>query len=60
MIWSLESDLRKGKEGKMTLREVGKRAIAIRNLNNKRVAEQNRLVEIFGGFKNIKKDHASE
>ena len=58
-IWSLESDLRQGKEGKLGLKEVGKRAIQIRDLNNKRIAEQNRLIEIFGGFKNIKKDHAS-
>ena len=58
-IWILESDLRKGREGKLGLREIGKRAIQIRNLNNKRIAEQNRLIDIFGGFKNIKKDHAS-
>ena len=58
-IWKLESDLRKGKEKKLGLRECGKRAIKIRNWNNKRVAEQNRLVDIFGGFKNIKKDHAA-
>lgn len=59
-MWSLESDLRKGKEKKLGLREIGKRAIQIRNLNSKRIAEQNRLIEIFGGFKTIKKDHASE
>lgn len=59
-IWKLESDLRQGKEKKLGLREVGKRAILIRDKNNKRIAEQNRLIEIFGGFKNIKKDHASE
>lgn len=59
-IWKLESDLRRGREGKMTMRDVGKRAIKIRDWNNKRIAEQNRLIEIFGGYRNIKKDHASE
>ena len=58
-IWTLESDLRKGKERKLGLREIGKRAIQIRNWNNKRMAEQNRLIRVFGGFKIIKKDHAS-
>ena len=59
-IWKLESDLRQGKEGTLGLKEVGKRAIMIRDLNGKRIAEQNRLIGIFGGFKNIKKDHLSE
>ena len=59
-IWKLESDLRQGREGNLGLKEIGKRAIEIRNWNNKRIAEQNRLIDIFGGFKNIKKDHASE
>jgi len=57
--WKLESDIRKGKEKELGLKEVGKRAIKIRGWNGKRVAEQNRLIEIFGGFKNLKKDHAS-
>ena len=59
-IWKLESDLRQGKEKKLGLKEIGKRAIEIRNKNHKRIAEQNRLIEICGGFKNIKKDHISE
>lgn len=58
-IWLLESGLRQGKEGKISLKDVGKTAIQIRNINNKRVAEQNRLIGIVGGFKNIKRDHAS-
>ena len=59
-IWILESELRKGNEKKLGNCEIGKRAIQIRDLNKKRIAEQNRLIDIFGGFKNIKKDHASE
>lgn len=59
-IWKLESDLRRGKEKQLGMAVVGKRAIEIRNWNNKRIAEQNRLNKLFGGFLNIKKDHISE
>lgn len=59
-IWKLESILRQGKEKKLGLSIIGKRAIQIRNWNHKRVAEQNKLMDIVGGFKNIKKDHISE
>ena len=47
-IWGLESDIRQGKE--LGLEEVGRRAIAIRDLNKQRVR-----------LKNEKKiDHASQ
>lgn len=59
-IWDLEAELRNGGEKKLGDAEIGKRAIQIRNLNNKRIAEQNRLIDLFGGFKNIKRDHVSE
>jgi len=59
-IWNLESDLRKGKEGKFTLEEVGKRAIEIRNKNNMRVSIKNAIAKRHGEFFDIKKDHASE
>ena len=59
-IWKLESDIRKGKEEELGLEEVGRRALAIRNWNNKRIGVQNNLINKFGGFRNIKKDHLSE
>lgn len=60
-IWDLESDIRKGKEGELGLEEVGRRAIAIRELNKKRVGYKNKIVDIFGeGYKDIKMNHASE
>ena len=59
-IWHLEADLRKNKEKKLGNAEIGKRAIAIRNWNNKRITIQNNLIEKFGGYPNIKKDHLSE
>ena len=59
-IWDLEFDIRRGKEGELGLEEVGRRAIAIRNLNNVRVNIKNKIAEETGvGFKDIKKDHAS-
>jgi len=60
-IWDLESDIRKGKEGELGLEEVGRRAILIRGINNKRVAIKNKIVEETGhGFKDVKMNHASE
>jgi len=60
-IWDLESDIRKGREGELGLEEVGRRAIKIRDLNKKRVAIKNEIVEEYGeGFKDIKINHASD
>ncbi len=60
-IWDLESDIRKGKEKELGLEEVGKRAIAIRENNKKRVALKNEIAEQTGsGFKDVKMNHASE
>ena len=36
-IWQLESDIRKGKEGQLSIEEVGRRALMIRDLNKVRV-----------------------
>lgn len=59
-IWKLESDIRMGKEEKLGLEEVGKRALQIRDLNKKRIALKNELVHKFGeGFEDIKIDHCS-
>ncbi|MBS3150041.1 hypothetical protein J4455_05135 [Candidatus Woesearchaeota archaeon] len=59
-IWDLEFDIRSGKEGKLGLEEVGRRAIAIRELNKQRVNIKNHIAETTGlGFKDIKVDHAS-
>jgi len=59
-IWDLESDIRKGKEGELGLEEVGRRAIAIRELNKIRVSYKNEMVKQYGeGFEDIKMNHAS-
>ena len=59
-IWDLESDIRKGKEGNMTLEEVGKRALSIRNWNAYRVEEKNKVNAYFDEFIEVKVDHSSE
>ena len=59
-IWDLESDIRKGKEGNMTLEEVGKRALSIRNWNAYRVEEKNKVNAFFNEFIEVKIDHSSE
>jgi len=60
-IWDLESDVRKGKEGELGMEEVGRRAIAIREINKQRVSIKNEIVEKTNtGFKDIKMNHASE
>jgi len=57
----LESDIRGGKENLLGLEEVGRRAIMIRDLNKKRVALRNKIIEETGiGFKDVKVNHASE
>ena len=59
-IWDLESDIRKGKEGELGLEEVGRRAIAIREINMQRISVKNEIVEKTGlGFKDVKMNHAS-
>lgn len=42
-IWQLESDIRNNKENKLGLKEIGKRAIKIRNWNNKRIKIKDEL-----------------
>jgi hypothetical protein len=60
-IWSLESQLKSGKENELPLSEIGRRAIKIRNLNNRRIMLKNSMAEKFGDpVKEIKKDHLSE
>ena len=61
IIWDLESDIRKGKEGLLGLEEVGRRAILIRDNNKKRISFKNKIIEETKiGFKDIKMNHGSE
>lgn len=60
-IWNLEADLKSGMENLHSLEEIGRRAIAIRDMNNKRVALRNLMAEKFNdSVREIKFNHASE
>jgi hypothetical protein len=60
-IWNLEAELKSGCEAELALEEIGRRAIAIRNHNNKRVALKNLMAEKLScPVREIKKDHLSE
>jgi hypothetical protein len=60
-IWELEALLKTGRESKLSLEELGRRAIAIRDHNNKRVALKNIIAERLNcPVREIKKDHLSE
>lgn len=59
-IWELESDIRKGKEGKLGLEEVGKRALAIRNKNQERIKIKNHIARESKTFLEVKVSHASQ
>lgn len=60
-IWALESELKSNREHELALEEIGRRAIAIRDWNNQRIAVKNRLAEKLGcGVREIKRDHLSE
>jgi hypothetical protein len=60
-IWELESELKTGCESELGLEEIGRRAIAVRDHNNKRIALKNAMAEKLGcKVKEIKQDHLSE
>lgn len=60
-IWELEAELKTGREAELSLEELGRRAIAIRDHNNKRVALKNIMAERLNcPVREIKKDHLSE
>ena len=61
IIWGLEAELKSGCEEELGLEEIGRRAILIRNWNNKRIAIKNSVAEILNcPVREIKKDHLSE
>lgn len=60
-IWQLEAELKNGREHELPLEELGRRAIKIRDFNNKRIAVKNKMAEALDcPVREIKKDHLSE
>ncbi len=60
-IWHLESDIRLGKENKLSKEEIADNALAIRDLNKERIELKNAINELFSkGYREVKVNHASE
>ena len=60
-IWDLEWQLKSGVEQMLSLEEIGRRAIAIRDFNNKRIAYKNSVAHIVGHpVTEIKQDHLAD
>lgn len=60
-VWDLESQVRNGKDGRLSLEKVGKYAVEIKGRNKERIQIKNKIIEVTGqGYKEIKVDHASE
>jgi hypothetical protein len=60
-IWDLEWQLKSGVEQMLSLQEIGRRAIAIRDHNNKRIAYKNTVARILGHpVTEIKQDHLAD
>ena len=59
--WDLETNIRKGQVGEMSLEEIGRTAIMIRESNGVRVRIKSEIVEVVGiGYRDIKINHASQ
>ena len=57
----MEDDIRKGKVGHLSLEEVGRTALKIRESNGVRIGIKAKVVNATGiGYREIKVNHASE
>lgn len=60
-IWSLEAELKSGREQNLSLEELGRRAILIRDWNHQRIELKNSMAKKLGcEVREIKKDHLSQ
>jgi len=60
-IWDLEWQLKSGVEQMLSLQEIGRRAISIRDFNNRRITYKNSIATILGHpVKEIKQDHLAD
>jgi hypothetical protein len=60
-IWELEWQLKSGVEEQLPLEEIGRRAIRIRDYNNKRISFKNSIASLLGHpVREFKHDHLSE
>lgn len=60
-IWGLEAELKAGMEDALSLEEIGRRAIKIRDWNHQRIELKNSMAKELGCVvREIKKDHLSQ
>lgn len=60
-IWDLEKELRSDNEQNLYLKEVGRRALQIRDINKERIKASNNINELIGDDRrNVKVEHESE
>jgi len=61
-IWTLEKELKTGRENELPLEEIGRRAIIIRDWNRERIRVKNLMADRLDKdwVREIKKDHLSE
>ena len=60
IVWDLETNIRKGQISEMSLNEIGRTAIEIRESNGIRVRIKSKIVDAVGiGYRDIKINHAS-
>jgi hypothetical protein len=60
-IWSLEDDFKKCRVDNAPLEEIGRRALEIRDINNRRVEFKNAMAEKLNDLvREIKQDHISD
>jgi len=58
--WNLEDDIRKGQTGHLSLEEIGRTALLIRESNGVRIGIKAKIVNATGiGYREIKINHAS-
>jgi hypothetical protein len=60
IIWELESNIRQNKTESLSLSDIGRTALEIRNINRRRITAKNAINAIFGRFLDNKVNHASE
>lgn len=59
-IWQLESAIRNGKDLNISLEEIGRRALEIRNINRERIQIKNRIAKLNDEFIEEKINHVSK
>ncbi|MCL5090675.1 MAG: hypothetical protein M1514_01555 [Patescibacteria group bacterium] len=61
-IWDVEKEIKQGYEDKLSLEEVGRRALIVRDLNGTRMKLKNEIYEFLGQplFVDIKTDYVSD